>query len=45
MGCSYSSTHSCGSQPLAFRSRINWTLGWSRDDWLASVYGYRNGGA
>jgi len=44
VGCSYSSTHSCGSQPLAFRSRINWTLGWNRDDWSASVYGYRNGG-
>jgi len=44
MGCSYSSTHSCGSQPLAFRSRTNWTLGWNRDDWSASVYGYRNGG-
>ena len=45
VGCSYSSTRSCGSQPLAFRSRINWTLGWNRDDWSASVYGYRNGGA
>ncbi|WP_250061428.1 TonB-dependent receptor plug domain-containing protein [Stenotrophomonas mori] len=44
MGCSYSSTHSCGNQPLAFRSRTNWTLGWNRDDWAASVYGYRNGG-
>ncbi|WP_158499989.1 TonB-dependent receptor plug domain-containing protein [Stenotrophomonas pictorum] len=43
MGCSYSSTYSCGSQPLAFRSRTNWTLGWNREDWSGSVYGYRNG--
>ena len=43
MGCSYSATYSCGNQPLAFRSRGNWTLGWNRGDWSASLYGYRNG--
>jgi len=26
-----------------FRSRINWTAAWERDDWAASVYGYRWG--
>ncbi len=43
MGCSYSATYSCGSQPLAFRTRTNWTLSWNKDDWAGSVYGYRNG--
>jgi len=43
MGCSYAATYSCGDQPLAFRSRTNWTLGWNRGDWSASMYGYRNG--
>ncbi|MFT3761199.1 MAG: TonB-dependent receptor [Pseudoxanthomonas sp.] len=41
MGCSY---YVCGEQPVAFRNRSNWTLGWNRDDWSASVYGYRNSG-
>ena len=41
LGCSY---YVCGQQPVAFRTRGNWTLGWNRDDWSASVYGYRNGG-
>lgn len=44
MPCSYSATYSCGSQPLAFRDRTNWTLGWNKDDWAGSLYGYRNGG-
>ncbi|MGY0619790.1 TonB-dependent receptor plug domain-containing protein [Lysobacter sp. A378] len=26
-----------------FRSRVNWQVGWERDDWNASVYGYRWG--
>lgn len=26
-----------------FRSRLNWQLNWSKDDWNASVYGYRWG--
>ncbi len=43
MTCSYSATYSCGSQPLAFRTRTNWTLSWNKDDWAGSVYGYRNG--
>lgn len=43
MDCSYSSTYSCGSQPLAFRTRTNWTLSWNRGDWSGSLYGYRNG--
>ena len=30
-------------QYFNFRSRINWTVGWERDDWNASVYGYRWG--
>lgn len=43
MGCSYSATYSCGSQPLAFRTRSNWTLSWNKGDWAGSLYGYRNG--
>ncbi len=30
-------------QHFNFRSRINWELNWARDDWAASVYGYRWG--
>ena len=41
--CSYSATYSCGSQPLAFRSRTNWTVSWNKDEWTGSLYGYRNG--
>lgn len=41
LGCSY---FVCAEQPVAFRSRGNWTLSWNKDDWAASVYGYRNGG-
>ncbi|MFT3755627.1 MAG: TonB-dependent receptor [Pseudoxanthomonas sp.] len=41
MGCSY---YVCGAQPVAFRNRSNWTLSWNKDDWSASVYGYRNSG-
>lgn len=26
-----------------FRSRLNWQLGWNKDDWNASLYGYRWG--
>ena len=26
-----------------FRSRINWTASWERDDWATTVYGYRWG--
>lgn len=26
-----------------FRSKANWQLGWTRDDWQATVYGYRLG--
>lgn len=26
-----------------FRSRVNWTLGWERNDWAATLYGYRWG--
>ncbi|GGD48353.1 TonB-dependent receptor plug domain-containing protein [Pseudoxanthomonas indica] len=43
MPCSYSSTYSCGSQPVAFRTRTNWTLSWNRGAWAGSLYGYRNG--
>lgn len=43
MDCSYSSVYSCGNQPLAFRTRTNWTLSWNRGDWAGSLYGYRNG--
>ena len=43
MTCSYSATYSCGSQPLAFRTRTNWTLSWNKEAWSGSVYGYRNG--
>ncbi len=32
-------------QNFDFRSRINWTAAWNRDDWSASVYGYRWGSA
>ncbi len=39
--CSY---YVCGEQPVAFRSRSNWTVSWSRDAWNASLYGYRNAG-
>ena len=41
MGCSY---YVCGAQPVAFRNRSNWTLSWNKDDWAASVFGYRNSG-
>ena len=41
LGCSY---YVCGEQPVAFRNRSNWTLGWNKDDWSASVYGFRNSG-
>ncbi len=41
LGCSY---YVCGEQPVAFRTRGNWTLGWNKDAWSASVYGYRNSG-
>ena len=30
-------------QYFNFRSRVNWTVGWERDDWSANVYGYRWG--
>ena len=30
-------------QYFNFRSRINWSVGWQRDDWAASIYGYRWG--
>lgn len=26
-----------------FRSRINWNVGWERDDWASNIYGYRWG--
>ena len=32
-------------QNFDFRSRVNWTAAWSKDDWQASVYGYRWGSA
>ena len=41
LGCSY---YVCGEQPVAFRTRSNWTVSWNRDDWSASLYGYRNSG-
>lgn len=30
-------------QYFNFRSRLNWEVNWERDDWAASVYGYRWG--
>src|SRR3546814_2525173 len=30
-------------QYFNFRSRVNWTATWTKDDWRASVYGYRWG--
>ena len=30
-------------QYFNFRSRVNWSVGWERDDWSANIYGYRWG--
>lgn len=30
-------------QYFNFRSRINWNIGWEKNDWAANVYGYRWG--
>ena len=30
-------------QYFNFRSRVNWSIGWNRDDWNANLYGYRWG--
>lgn len=30
-------------QYFNFRSRVNWSVGWERDDWAANIYGYRWG--
>jgi len=30
-------------QYFNFRSRVNWSLGWNRNDWNAQLYGYRWG--
>ncbi len=41
LACSY---YVCAQQPVAFRTRANWTLSWDKQDWSASVYGFRNSG-
>ncbi|MFT3755626.1 MAG: TonB-dependent receptor [Pseudoxanthomonas sp.] len=43
MDCSYGQASCDYSQPVAFRTRTNWTLAWNKGDWAANLYGWRNG--